>query len=184
MRVVLSQKALIHDGLRMTRYLEDVVDRVREVHFAFPAASEKEIDSARKRGVPEKLLDFYRLCDGAYICKGADFRDPNGRFYRFMIPRLKDLITVQSFGFIFQDSPLYDASAKWWQIVDYGDSNWLAFDASLDSRPRIIDISHETVGERQSHMIVANSMAELVERLMRCGGAYWFDEGFQRLGYV
>lgn len=164
--------------------VEDTVERIREVHFAFPPANENEIDSARKRSVPEELLNFFRLCDGAFIGNGDDFGDPKGRRYRLMIPQLKDLGTVQSSGFIFDDSPLYEASAKWWQIVDYGDANWLAFDASSDSNSCIIDVFHETVGERHSHEIVANSMAELLDRLLRHEGVYWFDEEFQSLGSI
>ncbi|MEQ1830608.1 MAG: SMI1/KNR4 family protein, partial [Pirellula sp.] len=181
---VLSPKPINHKRLPVQPNLENVVARVRDGHFAFPPVNDSEVEAARNRSVPEALLDFYRLCDGALIGDGDDIGDPNGRRYRLMIPRLADLNTTQSYGYIFDDSPLYEASAKWWQIVDYGDSNWLAFDASSNSGSAIIDVFHETVGEPGSHDIVANSMADLLERLLRRDGVYWFDDNFQALGTI
>ena len=164
--------------------LEYLVARIRRTHFAFDPAQRYELDSAHRRGVPASLLDFYRLCDGAFICDGDDFADPIGRRYRLKIPRLTDLKTTQSYGYIAKDSPLYQASVNWWQIVDYGDANWLAFDASTDSSSGIIDIFHETVGKLYSHAIVANSMADLLDRLLQRGGVYWFDDDFKLRGRI
>lgn len=161
------------------------MERIRENHFAFPPANQNELDAARARSVPNELLAFYALCDGAFICDGDDFAAPNGSRYRLMIPRLADLSTTQSNGYIFDDSPLYEQSAQWWQIVDYGDSNWLAFDGSSDSNSnKIIDIFHETVGEPDSHEIVADSMPDLLDRLLRRNDVYWFDDDFHSLGSI
>lgn len=164
--------------------LENLVSRVRDEHFAFPPVSDREVEAARNRSIPEALLNFYRMCDGALIGDGDDFGAPNGRRYRLKIPRLAELSTTQSSGFISDDSPLYEASAKWWQIVNYGDSNWLAFDASSNSISRIIDVFHETVGEPGTHEIVANSMADLLDRLLRHDGTYWFIDDFRSQGSI
>lgn len=164
--------------------LVEAVKRIREVYFAFPPANKSDIDSARERGVPEELLDLFGLCNGAFIGNGDDFGDPNGRRYRLIIPQLKDLRTVQSFGFIFDYSPLYEASAKWWQLLDYGDANWLAFAALSDSNSCIVDVFHETVGELHSHAIVANSITELLDRLIQHKGIYWFEKNFQPYGEI
>jgi hypothetical protein len=166
----------------MPATLSNLVARIREDHFAFPPANETKLDAASKRKIPEALIDFYRLCDGAFIGSGNDFGDANGRRYRLKIPQLSNLITTQSYGYIFNDSPLYEASAKWWQIVDYGDANWLAFDGSSKSSSAIIDLFHETVGQPGTHEIVADSMTDLLERLLRRDGVYWFDEDFKSLG--
>ena len=163
--------------------LEQAVERIRKKHFAFPAVESDKLAAARLCGVPKELLAFYGLCDGALIGNGDDFADPNGRRYRLKIPRLSDLQTAQSQGYIFHSSPLFDVSGKWWQILDYGDANWLAFDASFDSHC-IIDVFHETAGEPDTHAIVANSMVDLLDRLLRRDGVYWFDKDFESLGYV
>ena len=163
--------------------LEQAVERIRKKHFAFPAVESDKLAAARLCGVPKELLAFYGLCDGALIGNGDDFADPNGRRYRLKIPRLSDLQTAQSQGYIFHSSPLFDVSGKWWQILDYGDANWLAFDASFDSHC-IIDVFHETAGEPDTHAIVANSMVDLLDRLLRRDGVYWFDKDFESLGSV
>ena len=164
--------------------LADLVKRIREKHFAYPPADRTEINSARVRGVPEDLLALYALCDGALIGDGDDFSDPKGRRYRLRIPALADLTTTQSYGYIFEDSPLFNQSAKWWQMVDYGDANWLAVDGSSNVNGGVIDIFHETVGELGSHERVANSLPDLLDRLLRCDGVYWFDDDFQSLGAI
>jgi hypothetical protein len=164
--------------------LADLVARIREDHFAFPPANKSNLDAACKRNIPEALLDFYRLCDGAFIGDGDDFGDTKGRRYRLRIPPLAKLATTQSYGYIFDDSPFYETSAQWWQIVDYGDANWLAFDASSQSGSAIIDLFHETVGEPGTHEIVADSMTDLLDRLLRRDGVYWFDDDFKSLGTI
>ena len=169
----------------MPSSLQVSVERIRENHFAFPPATQDELDAARARGVPNELLAFYALCDGAFIGDGDDFADPNGRRFRLMIPRLKHLITTQSYGYIFDDSPLFEQTSKWWQNVDYGDSNWLAFDGSSDfNAKKIIDVFHETVGEPGSHEIVADSMSDLLDRLLQRNDVYWFDDDFHSLGSI
>lgn len=164
--------------------LEIAVRSIRESHFAFPPATDNQLNSARTRGVPEELLAFYALCDGALIGAGNDFPSPIGRRFRLSIPRLADLQTTQSCGYIHDRAPLYQESANWWQIVDYCDGNYLAFDASPHANGRIIDVFHETVGEPGWHTIVASSMSDLLARLLEHKGVYWFDDRFQSLGSI
>lgn len=164
--------------------LAKIVQRIRGECFVFPPAAQEDLSVARVRGVPDALLNFYAVCDGAFIGEGDDFPDPNGQRYRLMIPRLRELQTVQSYGYILPDSPLYEQSSKWWQIVDYGDANWLAYDGTHGSGGRIIDIFHETVGEPDSHNIVANSLDEMLNRLVSRRGVYWFDEEFESPGAI
>jgi len=164
--------------------IEKSVQRIRNAYFAFAPATPGDLAAARVRSVPDALLEFYSLCDGAFIGNGSDFRDPNGRRYRLLVPSLSELQTVQSFGYISVDSPLYEKSAQWWQIVDYGDVNWLAYDGTPDAGGRVIDIFHETVGEPGSHKIVASSLKDLLDRLVKRGGVYWFDDDFESLGWV
>lgn len=164
--------------------LESAVRQVREKHYAFPPAAESALNAARARDVPEELLAFYSLCDGALIGTGDDFPGPDGRRFRLRIPRLAELETTQACGYISADSPLFQHSAKWWQVVDYGDGNYLAFDASADSGGRIIDIFHGTAGEPDYHAIIASSLSNLLEGLLRHGEVYWLDEDFPKLGYI
>jgi hypothetical protein len=134
--------------------------------------------------VPAALLDFYGLCDGAQIVDGQDFSAPDGRRFRLAIPRLSELQTVQKSGFLLDNSPLYRASAQWWQVLDYGDSNWLALDATQEGDGRILDIFHETAGEVGRHSIVAQSFSEMLERVIGKPGVYWLADDFEEYGFV
>ena len=163
----------------MPATLDELVSRIRESHFAFPPASESAINSARSSNVPQDLLDFYIRCDGEPLCDGSDFSAPNGDRYRVKIPRLIEFQTTQSHGYIFDDSPFYKQSANWWQIADYGDANWLAFDGNAETKGRIIDIFHETVGESGYHNVVALSLTDMLTRLLDRGDVYWLDDDFQ-----
>jgi len=181
----LATKSLPFDWKRgMPLSLDELVQRIRDKQFGFPPAAHDEVCRAKRRGVPNGLLDFYVLCDGAYIGQGDDCSAPDGRRYRFEIPRLCDIQTVQSYGFISVGAPLYAQSAQWWQIVDYGDGNWLAFDGAPATNGRIIDIFHETVGDPVYHGIVAASLNDLLERLLTCEGVYWLADGFESLGQI
>ena len=161
-----------------------LVDLIRSQHFAFPAASDSVLQSAGCRNVPSVLLDFYSACDGALIGEGDDFTAPDGRRFRLAIPRLRDLQTVQECGYIPNDSPLFAESSMWWQVLDYGDGNCLAFDATPEGKGRILDTCHESVGTVGSHDVVATSLTDMLERVLAKGGVYWFDDDFTALGVV
>ncbi|MFO0914786.1 MAG: hypothetical protein U0795_17640 [Pirellulales bacterium] len=160
------------------------MNEIRAKHYVFPPPERHQLDNARARGVPDAVLEFYELCDGALIGAGSDFSDPNGRQYRLRIPHLAEVQSTQSYGYIFDDSPLFTSSACWWQIVDYCDANWLAYDGTPASPGRIMNVYHETVGELGSHEIVASSIPDLLERLLDRGGVYWFDGDFHSLGAI
>ena len=163
--------------------IEHLVAKIRDEHFAFPGASSDDILLARSRGVPEEMLNFYSICDGAYLGAGDDFLAPDGRRFRVAISRLSVLQTTPEFGYIFQDSPLYAASMHWWQIVDYGDSNRLAFDAASNPPGRIIDVCHETVGEPGYQDIVASTLKEYLEQAL-VDAVFWMREDFEPIGAV
>jgi hypothetical protein len=164
--------------------LTDAVARIRQEYYAWPPAIDSELDIARRRGVPEALLKFYSLCNGAFIAKGTDFPGPDRRRYRFSIPPLRDLTCAQDEGYISESQPLFDSSADWWQLVDYGDGNWLAVDATPAGNGRIIDLFHETVGEVGEQAIVATSIVDLLTRLLDAMEVYWLDESFEDLGSI
>ena len=46
--------------------LDSAATRIRYEHFAFQGANRINVNIARLRCVPEDLLDFYALCDGAF----------------------------------------------------------------------------------------------------------------------
>lgn len=168
----------------MRESLLEAVEELRRRHYANSPALTLEIEIARKRRVPEELLDFYSLCNGALLGEGHDFRAPDGRWFRLSIPALLDLKCAKEFGYISSHEPLYEQSANWWQIADYGDGNWLALDATNEGKGRIIDLFHETVGETGFQMVVATSLIDLLKRLLSADGVFWFEDSFEALGWV
>ena len=168
----------------MTQSIQSLVNQIQREHFVFPPVGDSALNEANRRGIPNDLIEFYSFCDGALIGEGSDFPDLNGQRYRLRIPSLSSLQSVQSYGYIDDSSPLYDASAQWWQFVDYGDANWLIYDATPNANGRVIDGFHETVGQINSHLIVASSLPDLLQRLIANRGVYWLGSEFKPLGIV
>ncbi|MCA8996496.1 MAG: hypothetical protein KDA80_05920 [Planctomycetaceae bacterium] len=79
---------------------------------------------------------------------------------------------------------MFEQSAHSWQILHCGDANWLAIDHSHTTYGRVIGLFHETVGDSDSHAIVASSFADALKRLLRHKTAYWLDDSFQPLGWL
>jgi len=136
-------------------------------------------------GIPLELIHVYRLANGMLLGTGDDFSAPDGRSFRLRIPPIQELQTVQSYGYVHDDAPLYNLTANWWQIVDYGDANWLVFDANNQAYGRILDAFHEEVGYDDCHAIVAESIPDVLDRLLRFDGADWFgNDQWPAIGYV
>ena len=163
----------------MDSSLTHIVDRIRSTYYAFSPASDADVSAALDRGVPDALLDFYRLADGALLGDGDDFPAPTGERYRLLVPRIAEVETTQQYGFVDDDAPYYGHSENWWQFIDYGDSNWLAFDATPDGDGRILDVFHETVGYDDEHDVVALNLPELFLQILDRGDVFWFDDDFQ-----
>ena len=164
--------------------LESIVDEIRKTQFAFSPAPEAELQAAIENGIPYDLVSVYRFANGMLLGEGDYFSAPDDRAFRLRFPPIQELQTVQSYGYVHDDAPLYDLTADWWQIIDYGDANWLAFDAN-DAHGRILDAFHEEVGYDQCHAIVAESIPDLLERLLRFNGADWFgNDEWPVIGYV
>ncbi len=150
--------------------LASIANEIRHTQFCFPAATSHEIDGAIERGIPIRLTELYRFANGMFLGEGDEFTSPDGRNFRLRIPRLDELQTVQSFGYVDDDAPLYKQTANWWQLVDYGDANWLAYDGNNDADGRILDVFHEEAGYDECHAIIAESTPDLLERLMQFKG--------------
>ncbi|EAZ89059.1 SMI1/KNR4 family protein [Crocosphaera chwakensis] len=148
-------------------------------------ASETELIKAYKRGVPKELLELYKLGNGMFIGYDSYSDASESHNFRLEIPELSKIQTVQSYGFVCEDAPLYNLTEKWWQFVDNGNGNWLAFDGNQEGYGRILDIFHEEVGYEECHGIIAESITELLDQLVQRDGTDWFgNEEWQPLGYV
>lgn len=163
----------------MDSSLSELVDQIREKFFAFEPASPADLAAAAERGVPESLLEFYAIADGAFLGSEDYFPAPDGKHYRLEFVQLAELQTTQEFGYVDDDAPHFNDTARWWQIIDYGDANWLAVDATDDGADRILDVFHETVGYEEEQAVVALSLSEMLTRILAHKDIYWFDEDFE-----
>lgn len=162
--------------------LQQTVDRLSGIGFINPQADPAAVVVAQQRGVPEPLLELYRIANGMFLVEGDDFRAPNGKRYRFMIPPLENLQSVAQFGFADDDSPLFPRLENWWQFFDYGDSNWVGITDAEDGL-RIVDLFPETVGEPGSHTVIADSIEEFLWQI-NSGKPYWLDAAFEGRGSI
>lgn len=168
----------------MPSELAELLQRIGDAGYVRPPADPETLARAAARSVPATLMEFYSICDGAFFGDGGDFQAPDGRRFRLHIPQLAELTTTQEFGYIFADSPHYGRSAKWWQIVDCGDGNWLAFDSHDSSTKPIIEVFHESAGESEAQMVVAHSLEALLQRFANEKPMYWLEDDFEPLGYI
>jgi SMI1 / KNR4 family (SUKH-1) len=164
--------------------LEHLVDLIRRQQFAFDPADEATLACAVQRRVPATLIEFYRFCDGALIGAGDDFMSPDGRRFRLAIPRLAKIQTVQECGYISETAALFTNSGQWWQVLDYGDGNWLALDDTPTGSGQILDVFHETAGELGRQEIVAKSFLDMLALVTESDSIYWLDKHFVGFGYV
>ena len=124
--------------------IEELVSEIAASGFAHPPAPEPLIDRAKARGIPEAILDLYRCANGLYVVDGSFFPAPDGRRYRFMVPKIEDIHSVAEYGFASDESPLVNRMKNWWQFFDCGDGNWVGM-TDGDDGFRIVDLFHETI---------------------------------------
>src|SRR5262249_38217969 len=74
------------------------------------------------------------------------------------------------------DSPLN----AWFAIGEDDNGEHSAIDLAPAHHGRCYDVFHETYWDPNSATIVADSLAQFLERLLQRGKAYWFDKGFKR----
>jgi len=151
-----------------------IVQEIRASFYAYPGANVADLDTARLNGVPSVLLQFYKECDGCFIGSGEEVAAPDGKTYQLRISRLSEIQTTQKYGYVEKDAPLYDMTNLWWQVIEIGDANWLAFDASKEGFGRIIDVPHEEVGYEECHAVIAETFMELLQQLIKYDGQDWF----------
>lgn len=163
--------------------LADIVSHIAAADFTYPPASAEDLTAARSRGIPDSLLDLFRLADGLYVIPGEDFLAPNGQGFRFKIPRLREIETVAEAGFFPSRSSMARSLSGWWQFLDYGDGNWVGMTDSED-RGRIVDLFHETIGMPGYHAVIANSLEEFLELLLERQSVYWLGEEFRKLEWI
>lgn len=163
--------------------LPDIVSRIGAADFIYPPTSAEDLNAARVRGIPDSLLELFRLVDGLYVIPGDDFLAPNGQSFRFKIPRLRQIESVAEAGYCPSHSPMVRRLERWWQFLDCGDGNWVGMTDSED-HCRIVDLFHETIGAPGSHAVIADSLERFLELLLEHQGMFWLGEEFPKVVWI
>lgn len=124
--------------------------------------------------LPQDLLEFYELCGGLDLFRGADFG--------ISISSPEEL--KPSNLVILGESFPEDISHSWFIVAHTVDREHLSIDLSRERAGRCYDSFHETHGIAGSSPVIANSFSELLGRLLdsRGGHWYWLSPEFEELG--
>ena len=137
-----------------------------------PPAGLPQVDPPLR--LPGDLGRFYELCGGADLFLSQDYGitiSPPGQ----LIPSNIAIIGEQ-----YPD----DITATWFTIGVTPDSDYISIDLSPERNGRCYDSFHDSHGIVGSSPVIAVSFADLLERLLRSRGGYWYwlDAHFSDLG--
>jgi hypothetical protein len=154
--------------------IDELVERIRREHCAFPPATATDLERVKAFALPDDLLRFYELTDGAMLY-ASEFGTPgpDSRQWDWWIRSAADLLTVAEYGFVPEDSPLYESAQRWVVWVEVQDGNVLAVNTEPNHVGEIIDCFHETVGDVGWNSIVALSCTEALRLLLADRSPFW-----------
>jgi hypothetical protein len=156
--------------------IEALVAQIRREHLAGPPAAPDHLARGRELGLPDDLLHFYQLTDGAYLYGSDEYGDfhRDGRWWQWQILPLDSVRPVAD-RFVSAYRPLWERARHWLAVVDVLDSNYLAISTEPGHAGEAIDCFHETVGMPGYNRIVARSFTELLTELLRSPEAFWLS---------
>ncbi|WP_156960797.1 SMI1/KNR4 family protein [Amycolatopsis taiwanensis] len=114
--------------------------------------------------LPAGLIDFYQVCGGVNLFRGAEYEISVVSSTEFLESNLVIL------GERFSD----DISDSWYTIAATPDREYVSIDLSVERNGRCYDSFHEVHGIMGSSPIVAASFTELLENLLNGQGSYWY----------
>lgn len=164
--------------------VEELLIAIDRDHTKRAPAAPSELDQLKAMGMPDDLVHFYSKSNGALIHPSdRDYGiSIDGSYWLWEILAVCDIRSITDSGWSHADSPLHQRHARWFQIVDVQNSDYLSI--ALDStRPgEILDTFHETLNMVGYNQIIAKSFSELVLRLLDSRDAYWL-KGATDYGY-
>src|SRR5437773_9920955 len=113
--------------------IPELVEQLKLSHLACPPASDAGLAHGRSLGLPDDLLEFYRLSNGAYLHEADEYggnTQVDGRWWKWIILPIEELRDVAVAYQIPTTCPLFAKLRRWIAIVDVMDSNCLAIDVA------------------------------------------------------
>lgn len=136
--------------------------------------TELPIIDENKHILPDDLKDFYTICGGLTLFENAEYP------IHIVPPEEFVLANPIIVGELCEE----DISSNWYTVCNDGKSDYLTIDLNKERLGRCYDSffdRHGLVGESQ---IIATSFTDLLEKLIKNKGQYWYwlKDGFESLG--
>lgn len=155
-------------GISMT--ILSLVQKLRELHFSNPPATESQIEAFERRSgysLPLEMRLFYKSSNGACL---FDKTDPP---YKFL--SLADIQRARVSLLGVDDDE--HGPASWYAFCDVRDGNYVAIDLdpSAACPYSVIDCFHETFPDPEYCSPIASSFTDFLEGALSSGGEglYW-----------
>lgn len=162
--------------------IEEIVTRIKTLPNCTVLPPSGLPRTNEEHALTDEIIRFYELCGGVTLFKDAPYS------VRILPPD-----EVKQATPIFWDNEIIEAaqesiefkvSSGWYVIVDLDESNYLSVDLNRKRLGRCYQTfwdSYAVIGETP---IVASSFSDLLERLLKSQGDYWYflKEDFISLG--
>jgi len=120
------------------------------------------------------IVEFYTLCGGILFYPNSE--------YAIEIVQPKDFVSSNE---RILGEQYDDISASWYVIAQSGLEQFISIDLDPDRYGRCYDSFYDTHAVAGSCPIIAVSLIDLIQRLFRSSGAYWYwldDQKFESIG--
>ena len=155
--------------------VEELLKAIDRDHRKRDPASPSELEQLKAMGMPDDVIYFYSKSNGALIHPSDSDYDisNNGSHWLWEILAVCDIRSIADSGWSHADSPLHQRHAKWFQIIDVQNGDYLSIALDSAHPGEILDTFHETLNMVGYNHIIAKSFSELVSRLLDSRDACW-----------
>lgn len=165
--------------------MQALVSVLAERHYVYPPASSASLEHLRNLGLPEDVLLFYALSNGAYLNEGSEHDwnvEVGGRRWKWIILSAEEIKPITEIGFDLSNSPLLAKQKYWFPIIDVMDGNYLSINTAPGNRGEIIDCFHESLRCPGFNFIVARSFSAILQMLLEHKDCFWLQEKHRKNG--
>lgn len=114
--------------------------------------------------LPEDLIEFYENCGGIHLYCSSSYSISISKPDEFQLAN----------PIIVGDMCLEDISSNWYIISNNENGQFITIDLSKNRLGKCYDSFWDTYAIYGETSIIANSFSDLLERLIKCNGDYWY----------
>lgn len=156
--------------------VDALLDVMEREHKLFEPANPDQLARLEGLGMPSDLVHFYSKANGAMLQRTETGHfQYEGAFWNWFLLPAEEIQSVLESGWSQPDSSLRPKHARWFQLIDVQNSDYLCIDLSNGSEAQFLDTFHETLNNRGHNKIIAKSFTELLEQLTASDEAFWLN---------